>query len=446
MPIEVCTIGGVSESGKNSTAIKIDDEVIILDMGLQMENYIRYTEDEDINALTYKELLEVNAVPNYKFIEDWKSKVIAIVPGHGHLDHIGAIPFAAGLFPKATIVCTPYTAEVLRSIFTDEKMKIPNKLVSLNLNSQYKLSSKITLELVNMTHSIPQTAMIVLHTPYGKIVYANDYKFDRQPTLGQKPNFERLQEIGKEGVKLLIVESLYAHEHKKTPSEAVAQQMLKDVMLGIHTEGKAMIVTTFSSHLARLKSILELGQKLNRKVFFLGRSLSKYISAGQRINIIDFGSDSKLIKHRDKVEKILKKVQKEGREKYLLVVTGHQGEPKAILSKMARGELGFKFTTGDVVIFSCSVIPVELNQNNRANLEKELQKLGVRIFRDIHVSGHAAREDHRDLLEMLKPKEIIPSHGGLDKARQLAELAEEMGYSRNKNVHLMEDGKRIVVK
>ena len=134
MPIEVCTIGGVSESGKNSTAIKIDDEVIILDMGLQMENYIRYTEDEDINALTYKELLEVNAVPNYKFIEDWKSKVIAIVPGHGHLDHIGAIPFAAGLFPKATIVCTPYTAEVLRSIFTDEKMKIPNKLVSLNLN------------------------------------------------------------------------------------------------------------------------------------------------------------------------------------------------------------------------------------------------------------------------------------------------------------------------
>jgi ribonuclease J len=170
------------------------------------------------------------------------------------------------------------------------------------------------------------------------------------------------------------------------------------------------------------------------------------VVAGQNLNIIDFKQDAKLIRHKDKMNKTLNKIKKEGKEKYLFVVTGHQGEPKAILSRIARDELSFKLSHGDVVIFSCSVIPVELNQNNRENLERQLKSKGARIFRDIHVSGHACREDHRDLIEMLKPKHIIPSHGGHEKAEHLAELAVELGYEINKNVHLMEDGKRISLK
>lgn len=446
MPIEICTIGGFSEVGKNSTAIKIDHEVVILDMGLHMENYIRYTEDEDISALSYEELLKVNAVPDYSLIEDWKNKVVAIVPSHGHLDHIGAIPFSAEMFPQAAVVCTPYTAEVLKSIFKDEGLKIPNKLISLNPNSSYKISDKLTIELVHVTHSIPQASLIVVHTPYGKIIYANDYKFDRQPTLGQKPNFTRLKEIGDEKPLLLIVESLYADEHKKTPSESVAKQMLKDVMLGVHAEEKAMIVTTFSSHLARLKSIIELGKRINRKIVFLGRSLSKYVTAGQMINLINFEDEVVLVKHKAQVGKVLRDISKHGKEKYLLVVTGHQGEPKAVLSRMAREDLKFKFSQGDMVIFSCSVIPAELNKENRGTLERQLKEKGVRIFKDIHVSGHAAREDHRDLLELLRPKNIIPSHAGAERAEHIISLAEEMGYIKGKNVFQMEDGKRLVLK
>ena len=197
MSIEVCTLGGFSDTGRNSTAIKIDDEVIILDMGLHMENYIQHTEDrEDVSSKTYSELLKVQAVPDYGPIEDWKDKVKAIIPSHGHLDHMGAIPFAAPLFPKAPIICTPFTAEILRFTFADENIKIPNKLIPLNLNSVYKLTDKISVELVYMTHSIPHTSLVTLHTPYGKIVYANDYKIDLQPTLGQKPNFARLKKIG----------------------------------------------------------------------------------------------------------------------------------------------------------------------------------------------------------------------------------------------------------
>lgn len=445
MPIEVCTIGGYSTTSGNSTAIKVDDEVIVLDMGLHMENYTRYTEDEDIRELGYEELLKVKAVPDYRFIKDWKEKVIAIVPSHGHLDHAGAVPFCAGQFPKAPIICTPYTAEVLKTILADEKIKIPNKIMSLSSNSSYKISKNITIELVHVTHSIPHASFAVLHTKYGKIVYANDYKFDRNPVLGKAPNFERIEQLGKDNVRLLIVESLYADEHKKTPSEAVAKEMLRDVMLGIDAQGKAMIVTTFSSHLARLKSIIELGKKLNREIIFLGRSLAKYVAAGQHISLINFEPDIDLIKHRDKVEKVLTKVMKAGKEKYLLVVTGHQGEPKALLSRMVRDELPFRFSLGDVVIFSCSIIPVELNRQNREKLEHQLKGKGARIFRDIHVSGHASREDHRDLIQMLKPQSIIPAHAGFEKTQHIASLAEEMGFDIKKQVHLMEDGKRITL-
>ena len=227
------------------------------------------------------------------------------------------------------------------------------------------------------------------------------------------------------------------------PSESVAKQMLKDVMLGVNTTGKGMIVTTFSSHIARLKSIIEMGKKLDRKIVFLGRSLSKYVKAAETINLIDFEKDVKLIRYRDKIEKMLGKIMKQGKDKYLIVCTGHQGEPKAILSRLARGEHNYRFDSGDIVVFSCSVIPVELNQNNRERLEKNLRGKDVRIFTDVHVSGHAAREDHRDLLELVNPKHIIPAHAGREKAEKLAGLALQCGF---KNTHIMTDGKRFVVK
>ena len=438
--LEICSIGGFSKTEGNSIAVNINGKVIILDMGLSMENYILYTEDrEDISAKTYKELLKAGAVPDYNHINDWKEKVIAIVPSHAHLDHIGAIPFSSSLFPPVPIISTPYTIEVIKSILADEKLKLDNKLVPVPSNSSYKLTDEITLEFIHTTHSIPHTAMVAIHTKEGTILYANDYKLDPHPVIGRKPNTERLQELGKEKVKLLIINCLYAHEHTKCPSESVAREMLRDVLLGIHSEKKAIIVTTFSSHLARLKSTIELGKKLGRKVILLGRSLSKYVEAAERIDLVQFSKDATFIKYREKVDQALRRIQKEGKEKYLIVCTGHQGEPRAVLSRMARGELDFKFESGDMVIFSCAVIPVEINQQNREKLEKNLEVQGVRLFRNVHVSGHGAREDHRDLIEMVKPQNIIPIHAEPAKGKMMAELALQLGY---KNTFVLEDGKR----
>ncbi|HIJ11593.1 TPA: ribonuclease J [Candidatus Woesearchaeota archaeon] len=440
MPIEICTIGGFSRTEGNSVAIKVDDEVLLLDMGLGMEDFIKHQEDrEDVRGkLTYKELQRVNAVPNYDHINDWKDLVIGIVPSHGHLDHVGAIPFAATLFPTAPIVSTPYTIEVLRSILWDEHLELSNDIITVPLNKTHKFSEKISVEFVNVTHSIPHTAILVVHTPYGKVMYANDYKFDRTPVLGKKPNFERLAEL--EGVDILIINCLYAHAHRKCPSESVARVMLKDVMLNQNCEDRGMIVTTFSSHLARLKSIIEMDKKMNRKIVFIGRSLDKYVRAAERINLVHFTDDIIMVRHRDKINKIFRKMEKDGREKYLIVCTGHQGEKRAVLSRLMRGELDFKFRDGDIVVFSCRVIPVEVNKVNRERLENGLRAKNVRIFKDLHVSGHAALEDHRDMLELVKPKNIIPIHAENEKAQMLADFAKKIGF---KKTFVAKDGERF---
>ncbi|MBW3014971.1 RNase J family beta-CASP ribonuclease [Candidatus Woesearchaeota archaeon] len=445
MGIEICAVGGYQEIGKNMTAIKVDDEVILIDMGIHLENYIRYTEDEDIHGVSAAELIKVGAIPDISVINDWKDKVKAIVPTHAHLDHTGAIPFLSNKF-KAPILCTPFTAAVIKAIEEDERSKIKNRILRMNINSKYHISDKITLEFINMTHSTPQTVLAVLHTPYGSILYANDFKFDRHPTLGKATNFEKLEEIGKKGVIALIVDSLYAPNAMKTPSEMVAKEMLNEVMLGTNSKGKAVIVTTFSSHLARLKSIVEFGRKMNRKVLFLGRSLYKYVNAGEEAEVINFKKKAEIVKFGKQIRRKLASIEKNGeRDKYLFVVTGHQGEPKATLSKMVDKELPFEFLPEDHVIFSCKVIPNKLNIENREELERKLKKYGVRIFKDIHVSGHASREDLRDFLHMLKPKHIFPAHGEKNMMEALKELSGELGYDLSNNVHLLKNHQRITL-
>jgi ribonuclease J len=339
------------------------------------------------------------------------------------------------------VISTPYTIEVLRSILHDEHIQLDNELITVELNGSYKISDKITVEFVNITHSIIHTAILVVHTPYGKIMYANDFKLDHTPVLCKKPNIKRIKELGNKGIKLLIMNCLYAHKDEHCASESVAKEKLKEVMLDSgNNKGKAMIVTTFSSHLARLKSIIEMGKKMNRKIVFLGRSLEKYVSAAERINLVNFSSQVSIEKYRDQVVKKLKQIQKEGKDKYLIVCTGHQGEPRAILSRISRGELPFRFDEGDIVIFSCAIIPVEVSIENRKKLEAALSKSNIKIFKDIHVSGHGHLKDHRTMIEMIKPENIIPIHAEPAKAEIIKKLAASMG---NKNTFVMEDGKRM---
>lgn len=403
--IEICSVGGYLEVGRNMTAVRYKDEVVLLDMGLHLENYIAYTEDEDIKDVSYEDLQKVGAVPDIVRIKNWVSQVKAIIPGHAHLDHIGAVVFMSKKF-DAPILLTPYSHAVLEQISIDNKMPIPNKVKVLSDNSSYQISKNITVEFINVTHSVPDSVMIAVHTPEGTVLYTGDYKFDDTPMIGKLTNYKRLKEMT--DVKLLIMDSLYSSRTGRTPSEFAAQKLLEETVINLPKKN-GIIITTFSSHVSRLKSIVAIGQKLRRKVVFLGRSLSKYAAAAEEVGLARFSDEVEIIKYSSQVSRELKKILKDGKEKYLIVCTGHQAEKNAVLSKMVDKDL-YSFSKNDAVIFSCTTIPAPDNIKNRERLENSLKALGVTVFKDIHSSGHASQEDQKMLIDMVKPKFVIPYH------------------------------------
>ena len=445
MGIEFFAIGGFSEIGRNMVAVKIDEDVIIIDMGLFIPRVLDIEEENKAKEfLTRERLIKIGAVADDSILDPYLKNVKAIILGHCHLDHIGAVPYLAKRY-NCPVYGTPFTIEVLKNSMKDDRLSINNELKAISPGSSFKVNSKIKVDMINITHSTLQAAVIAVHTPYGIIVYANDFKLDNHPVLGKKPDYESLKALGDSGdVLLLICDSLYAGDESKTPSEKVAREMLRDVLLGIDNEGHSVIVTTFASHIARLKSIVDTGEELNRSVVFMGRSLKKYVVAAEALKLASFSGRVKILAYRDQIKKELKKIER-NRGKYLIVCTGNQGEPNSTLVRIANGEYPFKFLAEDQVIFSSKVIPAKENIENREKLETNLKNKKVRMFKDIHVSGHAAKEDLRDFIGMLKPKNIIPIQGDSEILENLSKLAEEMGYEKGKNVHILSDSDIIEI-
>jgi len=445
--IKIFTIGGYGEVGKNMTAVQVDDDVFLFDCGLFLPPIVEMQESEvKKEKPTERKLRSIAAIPNDLILENLglRDKVRAIMVSHAHLDHIGAIPYIAPRY-NAEVLGTPYSIEVLKAIMADNSQTIKNKIIAITPNSSYTVKGKhrdYKIEFINVTHSTLQTAMIALHTPAGVVLYANDFKFDNSPIVGKKPNYERLKELAKEGVLALIVDSLYAGDERKTASEKIARGLLEDVMLTTTNEDACIVITTFSSHIARLKSIVDFSKQLGRKTLFIGRSLGKYVNAASRLNLAPFINDVSIITYRNQVEKVLKMVEK-NRDKFLIVCTGHQGEPGSVLDRLSRGKLPFQFMPQDHVIFSSKTIPTPVNIAAKKQLEQRLKFQGVRIFDNVHVSGHAGREDLRDFINMINPEHIFPAHGDLQKMNALAELATELGYKIGKEVHVMQDGQKI---
>ncbi len=444
MSVEIAAVGGWGEVGRNMTAVKIEDEVVLFDMGLHLPNYIALTEEEmgEFRKLTESGLKKAEAIPQDGAIKDWRPNVLAIVLTHAHLDHMGAAPYMAAKY-DVPIICTPFTAALIRTICRDEKIDLPNKIIALKPGQTMPLSKNIKLEFCHITHSTPQTIIATLHTKHGVVMYGNDYKLDLHPTLGSPANFEHLKNLGEKGVLALIQDCLYAGENRRTPSEQVAKDMLKDLLMGLDSKGKGIIITTFASHIARLKSIAEFGKMLNRKVVFMGRSTAKYCYAAKDADVIDLFKQAEIIGYSRQIRRKLEEIQSKGKDKYLIVVSGHQGEPQSALSKMIDGVYNWKFTPDDQVIFSSHIIPAEINQRQRAIMEEKLKKLGVKMYKDIHVSGHSSREDLRDMIKMVKPKNILPTHGEKTMMNAFNTLAQEEGYTLNKNLHPLTNGQRI---
>ena len=436
-------IGGYGIIGRNMTVVQYGNESVILDMGLYLNRYISFQESGE--EMTSEALIDDEALPNDReFFKKYGKTVKAIVVGHAHLDHTGGIRFLASKY-NCPIVASPYTCRIIEKMSYDDHWQLKNKLKPLNINSSFKVSKNITVELVGVTHSTLQPAITVIHTPAGAVVYTLDYKLDNNPPFGPKTNMQRLRKLGKEKVAVLLPDCTRADESGHTFSEKVARSMLKDVLLGLHDKNHAIVATTFASNINRLHSIIDMGELIGREVVFLGRSFSRWIGAAEELGLVNFSKRATILSNGREYRRFLKGANAH-RGKYLMIMTGNQGEPNAMLVRVAKGEMPFEFMPGDNIIFSCQVIPDPTIQANRRKLEELLKRRKTRIFKDVHASGHAKKEDHRDIIKILRPDNIIPAHGTMKKHAALVDLAGEIGYSLGKNVHLLQEGQELAIK
>ncbi|MFC7202085.1 RNase J family beta-CASP ribonuclease [Haloferax namakaokahaiae] len=446
MEIEIATIGGYEEVGRQMTAVRAGDDVVVFDMGLNLSQVLIHdnVETEKMHSL---DLIDMGAIPDDRVMSDLEGDVQAIVPTHGHLDHIGAISKLAHRY-DAPVVATPFTIELVKQqIEGENKFNVNNDLIKMSAGETMSIgdSGQVELEFVHVTHSIIDAINPVLHTPEGAIVYGLDKRMDHSPVLEDPIDMKRFREIGREGNGVLayIEDCTNAGRKGRTPSESVARRHLKDVMTSVEDYDGGIVATTFSSHISRVSSLVEFANDIGRQPVLLGRSMEKYSGTAERLGFVDLPDDLGMYGHRKSVDRTFKRIMKEGKENYLPIVTGHQGEPRAMLTRMGRGETPYEIDDGDKVIFSARVIPEPTNEGQRYQSERLLRMQGARIFDDIHVSGHLREEGHYEMLQALQPQHVIPAHQNLKGFAPYVDLAESQGYALGRDVHVTRNGNMI---
>ncbi|WP_394740215.1 RNase J family beta-CASP ribonuclease [Natronococcus roseus] len=444
MEIEIATIGGYEEVGRQMTAVRAGDDIVIFDMGLNLSKVLIHDNlrTEGMHSL---DLIDMGAIPDDRVMSDLEGDVQAIVPSHGHLDHIGAISKLAHRY-DAPVVATPFTCELVREEVEDEqKFGFDNDIVEMDAGGTMSIGDHgCELEFVNVTHSIVQAINPVLHTPEGAIVYGLDKRMDHTPVIGDPIDMERFREIGREGNGVLcyIEDCTNANKKGRTPSESVAREHLRDVLYSMEDYDGGIITSTFSSHIARVKSIIEFAREIGRQPILLGRSMEQYSGTARQVGI-DFPSDVEMVGYRRSIDQTLERIMNDGKGNFLPIVTGHQGEPRALLTRMARGETPYELDEGDKVVFSARVIPEPTNEGQRYQAEKLLGMQGARVYDDVHVSGHLCQEGHYEMLDALQPQHIIPAHQDLKGFSSYVDLCESEGYRMGRDLHVTRNGNII---
>ncbi|SFS05693.1 ribonuclease J [Halomicrobium zhouii] len=444
MEVEIATIGGYEEVGRQMTAVRAGDDVVVFDMGLNLSKVLIHdnVETERMHSL---DLIDMGAIPDDRVMSELEGDVKAIVPTHGHLDHIGAISKLAHRY-DAPIVATPFTIELVKQqIKGEEKFGVQNDLQKMSAGETMQIGERTELEFVNVTHSIIDAINPVLHTPEGAVVYGLDKRMDHTPVIGDPIDMKRFREIGREGEGVLcyIEDCTNAGRKGRTPSESVARRHLKDVMTSVEDYDGGIVATTFSSHIARVKSLVEFADDIGRQPVLLGRSMEKYSGTAERLDFVEFPEDLGMYGHRKSVDRTFKRIMNDGKENFLPIVTGHQGEPRAMLTRMGRGETPYELENGDKVIFSARVIPEPTNEGQRYQSEKLLGMQGARIYDDIHVSGHLREEGHYEMIDALQPQNIIPAHQDMKGFAPYVDLCSSQGYELGRDLHVTQNGNMI---
>ncbi|MFN4133868.1 MAG: MBL fold metallo-hydrolase, partial [Candidatus Hadarchaeales archaeon] len=333
--IEVLPVGGMNEIGKNMTAIGFDGDYVVVDMGIRLDSILAL-EDIEMGSMSRRELININAIPDDAIMRG--KRVRGIFFTHGHLDHIGAVGKLAHEY-RAPLYGTPYTMQVLKEVLREESCQIPPKKDFHRVEPGATVNvGDISVEFIPITHSILHTSLLLVSREKESVLVASDFKLDENPLVGYKTDVKRLRRLEGDGLKVALVGCVRLDEAGPTPSEAHAREMLKEVMGEACDSGKMVFVTTFSSHIARLKSIVELSFELGRRPVMVGRSLSNYCKAAIELGLVKFPKELEIYRRPNSARSVLRKLERD-RGEIVVICTGHQGEPTSVLSRIADGKL-----------------------------------------------------------------------------------------------------------
>jgi len=411
--LRVIPLGGLGEIGKNMMVFETTDDIVVVDAGLQFPE---------------EEMLGVDLViPDISYLLERRDKVRGILITHGHEDHIGALPYVL------RDLNVPVYASRLSAGLINVKLKehrLRDRTVTVVMPGERFTLGRIGVEFFRVAHSIPDACGIILHTPAGRVVHTGDFKLDHTPVMGQHTDLNRLAAVGLEGVLLLCSDSTYAEIPGYTPSEQVVGESIDFVMA--RAEGR-VVVATFASLIARIQQVIDAAARNGRKVFVTGRSMVDNVQMALELGYLD---DPRGVLGR------IEEMNSLPPKRVVIMSTGSQGEPTSALARMAnRDHRWVEIMPGDTVILSSSPIPGNEQLVNR--VIDNLFKLGAQVYynrvANVHVRGHAAQEELKLILSLVKPRFFVPIHGEYRHLTLHARLAQSMGMTPDQT-WVLEDG------
>ena len=413
-PLRIVPLGGLGEIGKNMMALEYGDDILVIDAGVLFP-------EED--------MLGVDLVlPDTTYLQQRRDKVRAILITHGHEDHIGALPYVLRDL-NVPVYAPPLAHSLLEVKLREHRTLRGHKLHRIDAGDSVKLGA-LTAEFFQVCHSIPDACGIAIHTPAGVVVHTGDFKIDHTPVDGKKVDLQRLAELGRAGVLLLLSDSTYADVPGYTPSEQVVGKALEQA-IG-EAEGR-VLVATFASLIARVQQVIDAAAKHDRRVAVVGRSMVDNTRMAVREGYIQPPPHT-LVE--------LKELRSLPPEQQVIVTTGSQGEPTSALVRIAnRDHPDITIQRGDTVIISASPIPG--NETVVYRTIDNLVRQGARVLHSrvalVHVHGHGAQEELKTVLNLVQPRYFVPIHGEYRMLAAHAGLARAVGVTPE-NIFVIEDG------
>ena len=403
--VRIIPLGGINEIGKNITAIEYKNDIIVIDCGLKFP-------DESMFGIDL-------VIPDVSYLIKNKDKVRGIFLTHGHEDHIGALPYVLKQL-NIPVYGTKLTLGIVETKLKEHGLLSSTELIRVKPRDVIKLES-VSVEFIKTNHSIADSVAIAVHTPLGAVLHTGDFKVDFTPIDGEPMDFARFAELGRKGVLVMMADSTNVEKPGYTMSEKVVGENFEKFFQ--KATGR-IIVATFASNVHRIQQIIDASRKQNRKVAVSGRSMENIVAVAQELGYLDCSGDILIG---------VDQINKYNNDQVVIITTGSQGEPMSALTRMANSEhRKINIIEGDTVIISATPIPG--NEKLVSKVINQLFQKGADVIykalAEIHVSGHACKEELKLMQCLVKPKFFIPIHGEYRHLKQHGELASLLEWKK----------------